>query len=59
MFEGWLVTKEWGSQDSPGRVLKKHFKSFEEAEREILHSRDKQLKSGYRVVFVKGQTNPQ
>jgi len=59
LFEGWIVTKEWGAQGASGRVLKKYFKTIDEAEDEITISRDKQIKRGYRVVFIEGQTNPQ
>lgn len=57
IFEGWLLTKEWGSQGSPGRVQKKHFKTAEEAEKAMIESRDSQVKKGYKVVFVQGQNN--
>ena len=56
MFEGWLLTKEWGSQGSPGRIQKKHFTSVENAEKAMLESRDMQIKKGYQVVFVQGQS---
>ncbi len=59
LLGGWMVIKEWGAQGSPGRVLKKYFKTVDEAEYEIMSSRDKQIKRGYRVVFVKGQPSPQ
>ena len=59
MFSGWILTKEWGSQGSPGRIQKKHFNSIEEAESALLDSRDAQVKKGYKVVFVQGQTNQQ
>ena len=59
LFEGWIVTKEWGAQGASGRLLKKYFKSVEEAENEMMSSRDKQIKRGFQVVFVEGQNNPQ
>ena len=58
LFEGWIVTKEWGAQGASGRLLKKYFKTIDEAEEEMMSARDKQIKRGYRVVFVKGQNNP-
>lgn len=57
MFEGWLLTKEWGYQGSSGRIQKKHYTSVEEAEKALMESRDSQIKKGYRVVFVQGQIN--
>lgn len=59
MFEGWLLTKEWGSQGSPGRIQKKHFVHIEDAEKALMESRDTQIKKGYRVVFVQGQPKQQ
>ena len=59
LFEGWLLTKEWGSQGSPGRVQKKHFNSVEEAENALIQARDAQIKKGYRIVFVQGQLTQQ
>ena len=59
LFNGWLLIKEWGAQGSPGRVQKKHYNSPEEAERALIEARDQQIKRGYRVVFMEGQTHPQ
>ncbi len=59
LFAGWLLTKEWGFQGSPGNVRKKHFDSIEEAEKILMASRDSQIKKGYRIVFVQGQINQQ
>jgi len=59
LFEGWIVTKEWGAQGASGRLLKKYFNTFNDAELEVMNSRDKQIKRGYRVVFIEGQNNPQ
>lgn len=58
LFEGWMLTKEWGAQGSAGRVQKKHFADIEKAEAELLSLRDSQIKRGYKVVFVEGQINP-
>ena len=57
MFEGWLLTKEWGSQGSSGRIQKKYFSTIDDAEQALQESRDAQIKRGYRVVFVQGQLN--
>lgn len=58
LFEGWIVTKEWGAQGASGRVVKKYFKTFDEAEKDVINTRDKQLKRGYRTVFAEGQNSP-
>ena len=58
LFSGWLLTKEWGAQGSPGRVQKKHYETPEEAEKALMDARDQQIKRGYRVVFMEGQTHP-
>lgn len=57
MFEGWLLTKEWGNQGSPGRIQKKHFSNIEDAENAMMESRDTQVKKGYQIVFIQGQNN--
>jgi len=55
LLGGWLLTKEWGSQGSSGRIQKIHFDNIEEAELEIENTRDAQIKRGYQVVFIQGQ----
>jgi len=57
LFQGWIVTKEWGAQGSSGRIQKKQFANAEDANAEAIESRDKQIKKGYRVVFVEGNVN--
>lgn len=59
IFEGWMLTKEWGAQGSPGRVQMKHFNTIEEAEDAIENLRDAQIKRGYRIMFIEGQSNPE
>jgi len=59
LFGGWIVTKESGAQSGASRVSKKYFETFEEAENETMDNRDKQIKLGYRVVFIEGLNNPQ
>jgi len=59
LFNGWMLTKEWGAQGSPGRVQKKFFENIEDAEKAFQEIRDKQIKRGYRVVFVEGQAQTQ
>ena len=58
ILEGWMLTKEWGFQGSPGRIQMKHFKTIDEAENAFEDSRDTQIKRGYRIVFAEGQPSP-
>lgn len=58
LLEGWTLVKEWGFQGSPGRVLREHFKTFEEAQHALLLTRDAQLKRGYRTMFAEGRERP-
>ncbi len=58
LINGWTVVREWGFQGSGGRVVKDHYPSRERAEQALGHTRDEQLKRGYRVVFVQGQEQP-
>ena len=58
LFEGWILTKESGAQGSKGRVKMTHFKDINDAENTFEKLRDAQIKRGYQIVFIEGQTNP-
>ncbi len=58
LLGGWLVVREWGHQGSSGRVKQDHFNHLAEAEDAMLVTRETQLKRGYRVVFIQGETRP-
>lgn len=58
LLEGWTLVKEWGFQGSPGRVVREHFATREEAQAALLTSRDAQLKRGYQVMFAEGMGQP-
>lgn len=55
LIGGWNLLKETGYQGSSGKVTRTHFDLAETATEAMLLERDKQLKRGYRVVFVEGQ----
>lgn len=57
LLEGWSLLKETGYQGSSGKVIRTHFTSEDAAIDAMLVERDKQIKRGYRVVFVEGQGN--
>jgi len=58
LFEGWMLTKESGAQGSKGRVKMTHYSDIEEAESALQKLRDAQIKRGYKVVFIEGQSSP-
>jgi len=58
LLGGWFLISESGIQGSPGRVTKKQFNEFAEAEAALLAARDRQLKKGYKVVFIKALNQP-
>lgn len=58
LLEGWTLVREWGFQGAGGRLHKEHFTVREDAEQAMIKVRDDQLKRGYQVVFVQGQTQP-
>lgn len=58
LIAGWTMVTESGHQGSAGRVRKKHFESWEEAEKAVQNCRDRQINRGYAVVFVQGQDHP-
>jgi predicted DNA-binding WGR domain protein len=57
LIDGWNLIKEIGYQGSSGRITRTHFDDAASATESLLVERDKQLKRGYRVVFVEGQGN--
>jgi predicted DNA-binding WGR domain protein len=57
LIDGWNLIKETGYQGSSGRITRTHFDDAASATEALLVERDKQLKRGYRVVFVEGQGN--
>jgi predicted DNA-binding WGR domain protein len=57
LIDGWNLIKETGYQGSPGKITRTHFNDAEAGTEAMLIERDKQLKRGYRVVFVEGQGN--
>lgn len=58
LLEGWTLVKEWGFQGSPGRIVRQHYASQEEALEAMLASRDQQINRGYLVMFTEGQGLP-
>lgn len=58
LFEGWMLTKESGAQGSKGRVKMTHYNDIQEAEDALQKLRDAQIKRGYKVVFIEGQSSP-
>ncbi|WP_455203944.1 WGR domain-containing protein [Kaarinaea lacus] len=59
LLEGWTLIKETGRQGASGKISKQQFDNREDAEMAMLKLRDSQLKRGYHVVFVQGQTRPE
>lgn len=59
LLDGWTVVKETGYQGSKGKVTRQFFKNHDEALQAMLQARDAQLKRGYQVVFVQGQSRPE
>lgn len=58
LIAGWTLIRETGRQGSPGKVSQQHFETWDEAQASMLELRDKQLKRGYRVVFIQGVGPP-
>jgi len=59
LLEGWNVIREWGTQGASGRVKRDHYPELGSAELALLKLRDAQIKRGYKVVFLQGQSAPQ
>lgn len=58
LLQGWILVKEWGAVGAGGRVQREHFEDFQSAEDALIENRDRQLKKGYRVMYVQGQMEP-
>ena len=58
MVGGWTLVTESGQQGYSGRVRRKHYDSWEEAEKAVQNCRNRQINRGYTVVFVQGQDHP-
>ncbi|HFD80103.1 MAG TPA: WGR domain-containing protein [Gammaproteobacteria bacterium] len=56
LLEGWTLIREWGYQGAGGRMIRDHYPDRESAEQAMMDVRDAQLKKGYRIVFMQGQT---
>lgn len=57
LIMGWTLIREAGRQGMSGKVTQQHFETWEDAQAAMLEHRDKQLKRGYRVVFIQGVGN--
>lgn len=53
LLGAWFVITESGIQGESGRVQKKLFQNLHEAEEDLIKIRDKQIRKGYQIVFVK------
>jgi len=53
---GWTLIRETGNQGSPGTIKREHFEDQSEALDAIIKWRDRNIKRGYRVAFVQGDT---
>ncbi len=56
LIEGWTLVREWGYQGARGRMVKDHYPDRDSAENALLQVRDAQIKKGYQVVFMQGQS---
>ena len=58
LINGWTLVKENGQQGASGKVTKQQYDSWDDALEAMLNLRDRQLKRGFKVVFVQGQDRP-
>lgn len=54
LFGGWRLTRNWGTQGRPGRVVEERYDTLDGAQSALLSLRDQQLHRGYKVVFLQG-----
>ncbi len=58
LLGGWNLTRECGQQGRPGRIRRAHFARLEEAQARFQEWRDRQLRQGYRIVYMEGMEMP-
>ncbi|MBF0218117.1 MAG: WGR domain-containing protein [Gammaproteobacteria bacterium] len=56
LFAGWNVVRVYGLEGVRGTLLKEHFSSREAAEARLMKFRDAQLRRGYRLMYVEGDS---
>ncbi len=58
LIGGWTLIRESGHQGKAGRVLRTHHECYDDALELMILSRDKQIKRGFKVVYMKGMDCP-
>ncbi|HEB59527.1 MAG TPA: WGR domain-containing protein [Gammaproteobacteria bacterium] len=58
LLGGWSLTRESGEQGRAGRIRRAHFARLDEAQAQFQQWRDKQLRLGYRIVYMEGMEMP-
>jgi len=56
LMGGWTLIRESGKQGSPGTIKREHFENQGDAMDAMMKWRDKNIKRGYRVAFVQGDS---
>lgn len=57
LLHGWNMIREVGYQGSKGKLQSKHFDNLEAAQDALIEERDKQIRNGFRVVYVQGENS--
>lgn len=58
LISGWTLIRETGYQGKTGRVQQTHYDSHDEAIEALMEWRDKQIKRGFQIVYMKGMDKP-
>ncbi len=56
LLGGWNLIKERGTQGSCGRLQQAHYDSYAQAEAAMTDARDQLVNKGFRVVFMRGES---
>jgi len=56
LVSGWTLIRESGKQGSPGTIKREHFEDQDEAMSAMIKWRDKNIKRGYRIAFIQGDS---
>ena len=55
LMDGWNLIRQWGWQGERGTMKKHHFDDYSEVLKAVTFWKEKQVKSGFIVVFRSGE----
>ena len=56
LLGGWSVLRQWGHLGARGTQKKAHYASLDQATQALTEHRDSQLRKGFRIMFIHGDS---